>query len=144
MLSVCSLLFWMEVAANTVVNEQSSLGSGWQWLLGFSLSRQQAVWSAFQDLPRVSTNESPAASCDFRNTLCFSIGTTPWSDTQRHSSRLRFPWKASSSSMLVRMRSTCSVLRFTCGSISGMVACDCGLTSMTVVGFSRPVPLAMN
>lgn len=46
--------------------------------------------------------------------------------------------------VLARARSTCSLPCFTCGSISGMVACACGLTSMTVVGFSSPVPLTMD
>lgn len=44
----------------------------------------------------------------------------------------------------VRVRDTCSVDCFTCGTISGVVACDRGLTSMTVVRFSSPVPLTMN
>lgn len=41
----------------------------------------------------------------------------------------------------VRMRSMCSMHCSTCGSIS---ACDCGLTSMTTVGFSSPVSLTRN
>lgn len=194
------MLFCSEVTASTAGNEESSLGSGWQWLLGlFPLlgSRQCDLLSRSQSKVELLTqfNKFVGSRATFLNVLhvehpflkisgnrsmqilykiesiCLefqimnllllpAIFATPsLFPLVPHCGQIfkgaavdsGFLGRTSISSTasgvegaLAKVRSTCSLPCFACGSISGMVACDCGLTSMTVVGFSSPVPLTID
>jgi len=125
-----SALLWVTVS--TVVNKESSLGSGWQWLLElFPLlgSRWYDLLSRiYLEFQIVNLLLLPMT---FPTPCFFSLVPHCGQVSEGTAVDSGFLGRASSSSTaavrLVRVRSTCSGDCFTYGSISGRAACDQGL-----------------